>query len=77
MLGYFAADEVGQGQIAGKGFSCEAAHDNFFVCGGHGSGGLSHVGMGSARKRSGRVVNSLTLCYIHILCLALPIFLNG
>ena len=73
-LGCFAADKAGQGQVAGEGFSCEAAHDDFFVCGGHGSGGLSHVGMGSGAKKVGKssqfanaVLHShFVSCFTHI-----------
>ncbi len=35
-------DEGGQRQIAGEGFSGEAAYDDLFVRGGHESAGLSH-----------------------------------
>ena len=69
--------EGGQGQIAGEGFSGEASYDDLFVRGGHESGGLSHSGGCSNEKGAERVVNSLMLCYIDLLCLARNIFLNA
>jgi hypothetical protein len=42
VLGGSVAHKAGQRQVAGKGFASEAAYDDFFVGGGHGTRGLSH-----------------------------------
>lgn len=66
----FVADEGREGKVSGEDVSREAAHEYLFVSGGHRSGGLSHSGGAGREKAEWRVVNSLMLCYIHILCLA-------
>ncbi len=70
------ANEGRQRQVAGEGFAGEASYDDLFVRGGHESGGLSHSRGCSNEKGAERVVNSLTLCYIDLLCLARNIFLS-
>ena len=75
------ANEAAEGQVAGEGFTGEAADDDLFVGRGHGSkresGGLSHGPGASSEKGATCVVNTLMLCYTYVLCPRIIILINA
>src|SRR5258707_8877003 len=65
------ADEGRQRQVPGKCFASEAADDDLFVGGRHGTPGLSHGSDWRREKVGSPVANTLLLCYTYDLLLRL------
>ena len=70
------ADEGPQRQVPEKCFPSEAADDDLFVGGRHGTPGLSHGSDRRSEKGASPVANTLMLCYTYVLCLRVNILIN-